>query len=329
MIKVSIIVPVYNVSPYICDCLMSVMSQTYTGCMECLIIDDCGTDDSIAISERMIADYTGSIQFRILRHKQNRGLSAARNTGTLQATGNYVFYLDSDDTISHDCIEKLISPILRDDSIEMVQGNVKRHKSIRESLRQFGKKYVPIATTNEEVRKTYFHLKQMNVTVWNKLIRRDFLINNDIFCMEGVLFEDYLWTFIFLKYLHKVAFVSDITYYYRIRPNSISTGTDQRTKDINCSIINYEIMTHLTPGFERDELNFYARDINGLYVNRMYDVPEFKKVFLLCRDNCRQYGGWWLRLLLTFGQLLGNYRNRKNRIFITYGLLRTDKYILL
>lgn len=61
---VSIIIPVYNVAPYIEDCLNSVMRQTYQGSMECLIIDDCGTDNSIAIAEQMIASYNGPIQFR-------------------------------------------------------------------------------------------------------------------------------------------------------------------------------------------------------------------------------------------------------------------------
>ena len=89
-LRVSIIVPVYNVAPYIADCLRSVMHQTYTGSMECLLVDDCGTDDSITIAERMIADYEGPIQFQILHHERNRGLSAARNTGTEAAKGEYL-----------------------------------------------------------------------------------------------------------------------------------------------------------------------------------------------------------------------------------------------
>ena len=78
--NVTIIIPVYNVAPYIKDCLKSVVRQTYRGGMECLLIDDCGTDDSIAIAEKMIKTYVGPICFRIIRHESNRGLSAARNT---------------------------------------------------------------------------------------------------------------------------------------------------------------------------------------------------------------------------------------------------------
>ena len=112
MLGVSIVVPVYNVAPYIESCLKSVMGQTYAGDMECLLVDDCGSDDSMAIAERMIGAYTGPIRFQILHHEHNRGLSAARNTGTDAATGDYVLYLDSDDELTQDCIERLMRLIL-------------------------------------------------------------------------------------------------------------------------------------------------------------------------------------------------------------------------
>ena len=103
-LKVSIIIPVYNVEQYIGNCLRSVMRQTYQGAMECLLIDDCGTDDSIAVAEGMIREYNdnanlnlnanlnegGGIRFRIIRHERNRGLSAARNTGTFEAVGENI-----------------------------------------------------------------------------------------------------------------------------------------------------------------------------------------------------------------------------------------------
>lgn len=92
--KISIIIPVYNVAEYITECLQSVIRQTYQGEIECIIVEDCGTDNSIAVAERLIAEYRGSIEFRILHHERNRGLSAARNTGTDAATGDYIYYLD-------------------------------------------------------------------------------------------------------------------------------------------------------------------------------------------------------------------------------------------
>ena len=75
--KISIIIPVYNVEPYISDCLQSVMRQTYKGEIECILVDDCGTDKSVEIAEKRIAEYDGPIEFKVLHHDHNRGLSAA------------------------------------------------------------------------------------------------------------------------------------------------------------------------------------------------------------------------------------------------------------
>jgi glycosyltransferase involved in cell wall biosynthesis len=119
---VSVIVPVYQVSDYVERCIRSVMAQTYTD-IECIIVDDATRDDSIDKCEALIKEYDGPIQFRIIHHEQNRGLSVARNTGFDAANGEYVYFLDSDDYITPDCIEKLVSVVKDDPTIEMVQGN--------------------------------------------------------------------------------------------------------------------------------------------------------------------------------------------------------------
>ena len=114
--------PVYNVAPYVERCLLSVMQQTRPA-EECFIIDDASTDSSVALCEQLIANYDGPTRFTILHHDHNRGLSAARNTGTDAATGTYIYYVDSDDEMTTDCLEKLAAPVEQDDSIEMVMGN--------------------------------------------------------------------------------------------------------------------------------------------------------------------------------------------------------------
>ena len=86
---VSIIIPVYNVASYIKRCLQSVGAQSHKN-LECILIDDCGTDGSIHFAEQFIKEYSGEIRFNILRHKHNCGLSAARNTGMKAANGDYI-----------------------------------------------------------------------------------------------------------------------------------------------------------------------------------------------------------------------------------------------
>ena len=303
--KVSIIIPVYNVAPYIGDCLRSVMRQTYSGTMECLLVDDCGEDDSMAIVERMIAGYDGTIQFKILHHERNRGLSAARNTGTLEAVGDYLYYLDSDDEITDDCLEKLMKPMIEHPEIEMVQGNACCHPMNGESFILVKEVILHLAKTNLEVRRCYYQFGQIYVSVWNKLLKRSIITTNNILCKEGLLFEDHLWLFFLLKYVENAAFVADITYHQKKRPQSITTGTDEQTRWYLLSTIYCEILNNLTPGHEQEECDYYARVIASAHVRYVHMVPKYKEILQLCREKCKQYGSRYSRLILTVSYILG------------------------
>ena len=267
---ISIVVPVYNVTPYIERCLSSVMRQTYEGAMECLVVDDCGTDDSIAIAERMIAAYTGHIRFQILHHESNRGLSAARNTGTESALGEYIFYLDSDDELLPSCIEKLIAPIVNDQSIEVAQGNYKwiKIKGVipRTSIRQSeGFDYM----THESVQKC----SVKDTHAWNKLIRKDFLSKNQLQFKEGLLWEDLLWDFYLSKNLSHFYYVPDVTYLYYRNPLSITTSMKREEKILHYMAVDSEIASNLTLGMEDKEALRY--------------LPHFLRHYLVAKGELK------------------------------------------
>ena len=188
MLKVSIVIPVYRVSAYIERCLYSVMNQTYS-VFECIIVDDSTDDDSIEKCERMLSSYKGAIRFVILHHEKNRGLSAARNTGLKAATGEYIFFLDSDDVITDDCIEKLMETASQDLSVEMVQGNAKTYNNsfFDNRTKHYSQRH---AESNENVRTLFYRNHEIPVYAWNKLIKRSFLFENHLFFHEGLLWED-------------------------------------------------------------------------------------------------------------------------------------------
>ena len=302
---VTIIIPVYNVAPYIEACLQSVMRQSYAGPMECLIVDDCGTDDSVAIAEQMIAKYVGPIQFRVLHHAQTRGLSAARNTGTMSAVGDYLFYLDSDDEITEDCIEKLMGKVEEYPDLEMVQGNLITHTFRGEEILLKKEMRVPMVDSNEEARQCYFQLHQMRVMMWNKILKREFIIRNNLLCKEGVIYEDTLWTFHLLKCLKKAFFVSDVTYHYLLRPNSICTGIDKYSQAKNQGVVYREILSELSPGFERQEINHYVDVVGRSYVKYSLFAPEINDAYQMCMEKGRLYGNWQSRVKLALFSLLG------------------------
>ena len=275
---VSIIVPVYNVAPYIEGCLKSVMRQTYQGEMECLLIDDCGTDDSMAIAERMVNTYKGPIRFEVICHEKNRGLSAARNTGINAAKGEYIYFLDSDDEITDDCIEKLTSPVMGDATIEMVMGNYTIHSDGCKVKRyeQPVVKQQEEMTSLEAVRDYYLNKRGFYVYAWNKLIRKDFLTRNNLWFKEGMLWEDYLWTFFVAKHLSHLYVFPDTTYIYYKRQNSITTRASWKEKALHMGLAYAEIADNFTDGESEREAKRFVKGFCFCYVKDPKN-PRFRQ----------------------------------------------------
>lgn len=286
--RVSIIIPVYSVSAYIERSIKSVMNQTYSD-IECIIVDDATPDDSILKCEQMIASYNGPIRFFILHHERNRGLSAARNTGTEAATGEYLYYLDSDDEMTPDCIETLLKPMIEDNTIEIIQGNHMDEK--KGPPDQFYKGCSSLAVSgNQDVRKHYYKHHHICASAWNKLIKRSFVERNHLLFREGLLFEDRLWIFYVLKKLESTYICKDVTYYYHANPDSITSKIDVAAVGNSFCLLYDEILTHLTIGNECQELRGYVYGFCKPYCLYVKQVPALSDIFIVYQKQAIQYG---------------------------------------
>lgn len=234
--KVSIIIPIYNVEPYIKDCLHSVINQTYQN-IEIILIDDCGTDNSMIIATEFINQYIDKFKIIIVHHSKNSGLSAARNTGILNATGEYIYFLDSDDTLPNNAIEKLISIALINNGLDFVIGGVKTYGDKVYTYPLHSKPYI---NNNKEIMKDYFLFK-WNVMACNKLIKKEFLVRNNIKFLEGFYHEDMDFSFKLAIHANQMACCYDITYNYLIRKNSITTYKKEKNYNDYFSIITSNI----------------------------------------------------------------------------------------
>ena len=116
---VSIVVPVYNVESYIEECLQSVCSQTYEN-LEIICVDDVGNDRSMDVVRSFAVK---DCRIKIIEHDKNKGLAEARNTGLEHVSGDYVFFLDSDDWLVDDAIEKLLSSAMTNNA-DVVVGQL-------------------------------------------------------------------------------------------------------------------------------------------------------------------------------------------------------------
>ena len=269
--SISVIIPVYNVRDYITECLVSVAEQTYTNNVECLIVDDCGKDDSILLAQAFVDGYEGDIDFRILRHERNRGLSAARNTGIVNARGTYVLFVDSDDTIMPDCLFHLVNVAHRYPTAEIIAAGAKTNWKGFEKQFTMEKPFPDFADNPQWIARTILMRGGKDgipVTAWNRLVKKDFLLEHKLLFREGILHEDELWNFMLAQKVRHIAFCKHDTYFYRTRPQSIMTGF--RDKDVHamaCLPMWKEMLEHFTPDLEKEQTHSLWQCINDVSPN--------------------------------------------------------------
>jgi glycosyltransferase involved in cell wall biosynthesis len=216
VLKISIIVPVYNVEKYIIECLLSIENQDFDNSYEVLLIDDCSKDNSILLANHFIANSSKGELFKTIKHSNNKGLSASRNTGIKNARGRYLLFLDSDDTLNKGSLSTLYKQIK---SNQLVVGNYKT----------FGVKtnvsFPELFLNNSSVKplKDFFLYKYYPMA-WNKLISRKFILENNLFFKEGIYHEDILWSYEVATKAKSIGVANFITYNYRIRLNSIMSS---------------------------------------------------------------------------------------------------------
>lgn len=327
--KISIIIPIYQVESYIKDCLQSVVKQTYKD-FEVILVDDCGHDASMQIA-REIMDAHPEITAHFLSHDHNRGLSAARNTGTEYAQGEYLYYLDSDDEISSNCIEKLVFP-LSQHSVDFVIGNYQllgNAEGIPQLCMSEG-----FILSNTEIRHLYA-TEKFYMMAWNKLISKNFLQKHNIFFEEGLIHEDNLWSFEIACEASSMAVVTDTTYIYKIRAASIQTeGNIQKDLNMRNRCIHSMIKFAMERHYLQDNILFHFLERNKTNLLEHSWLYDPSKAFSWYREirSMPHHGffaltnkRWWIKDLhyfwperigyfyLYFFQKLNNFKNKISR----------------
>lgn len=216
-IKVSIIIPVYNVEQYIEDCLKSVFSQSYSN-LEVIIIDDCGYDNSMKIVLSEINKHK-TFDIKIIHHSRNKGLSAARNSGIKKSRGDYLFFLDSDDTLPTNAIENLVNTAIKYFNPHFIIGEIVTYGFRTDKYPLFSQEYID----EDKIILMDYICNKWNTMACNKLIKRSFCLENNLFFLENKLHEDIDFSFRLAFYAKSMACCYNITYNYLTRNNSITT----------------------------------------------------------------------------------------------------------
>lgn len=207
---ITLIIPVYGVEQYITDCLESVMVQTNDS-FECILVNDASPDASAAIAQQLIDNYQGNIQFTLVNHQKNMGLPNARNTGIKHAHGDYLAFLDSDDTISPHFIATMYDIIGQHPNTDLIQCDISTDAQCN-----FDTSALPAyCADNKEIRKLYLSLGIPSL-VHSKLIRKQFLLSNNLFFNTTIIIhEDLYWSYYICMHAQTFAYCNQKIYHYR------------------------------------------------------------------------------------------------------------------
>ena len=225
MPKVSVIIPVYNTEPYLCECLDSIINQTLKD-VEIICINDGSTDSSLTV----LNDYAERDSRVAVISQENKGQSAARNEGFKIATGEYIYFMDSDDVLSLNALEILFNHAVKDKTDIIYFGADVFYET--EELKKLHSNY-----PNYYKRKAAYPLIYSGLDLFNQMmqhgdfkpspclqfINADFLRKNSIFFAEGIIHEDNLFSFLCCIQADSVKYLDNELFHRRVRSNSTMT----------------------------------------------------------------------------------------------------------
>lgn len=285
MSLISIIIPIYNVEPYILRCLQSIVNQTMSEGIECVLVDDCGTDKSVLVAEDFIKNYQGNISFRMIHHEHNRGLSAARNTGIRAAKGEYVYFLDSDDTITTDCMAGFLKIIKEHPGVDLIQGLIDQDSPY---MNQFATKEYPSYTDDRKyIKRALLDYNELPVCAANKMIRRQLIIDHALFFKEGIIHEDNYWSYFLAKYVRSLAVYPKKCYLYTENPISITKAVNRNKEIYSSKVIIKDFCNNVDVFLKGEQKVTILCFLNGVLNSSYYENEEHKgKLFNCLNSEC-------------------------------------------
>ena len=278
MVKVSVVIPVYNVENYLEDCLKSIVNQTLTD-IEIICINDGSTDNSQEILER----YAKKDERISVYTQKNQGHAVATNRGMTYATGEYLYLMDSDDIINENALD-LTYKKAKEADVDFVIFKAINYDSQKEEYyetQSYSMKEIHWRTQDKVFR--YDNVRDlifiMSVTPWSKLYKRQFIEDNNILFPEGLIFDDNIFFWDVLFSADKIIFLDEFLFTRRFYSTSSTNNGDLRFLD---SIeINNLIWDRFNKygHFEEHKNTLYNTRVLSLYTRFTKIRDEYKNEF--------------------------------------------------
>ena len=295
MVKISVIVPVYNVEKYIGKCLDSLVNQTLKD-IEVIVVNDGSPDDSQKIIDKYAAKYKNVKSYI----KKNGGISDARNYGLKYAKGEYIAFVDSDDYVDNTMMEKLYNKAI-EGSYDVVECNLhmvdERDRLIKDVYHTLSKNINSLDGKKE-------YMLDMYTSVWNKIYKKS-LFDYGIRFKKGVWFEDVEFLYKLIPFVKTIGFVNENLYYYVQHDGSITKTFDNR---LFCYVDNWNGVVEFYK--ENNLYDEYYNELEYSYVRYLY--ASFLRQSLNYKDK-KMYDK---TVEMSLENVKNNFSNyRKNKYF--------------
>ena len=300
MPKVSVIVPIYNVEKYLEKCINSLLSQTLED-IQIILVNDGSKDNSGNIAK----EYEKNNKDRVIYvEKENGGLSDARNYGLKYATGDFIAFLDSDDYIEKNAYEEMYNKAIEENADYVECDFIWEFPNKIRVDKQY-----PYKNKKEM-------LSFVRVVAWNKLIKRQLIIDNNLEFPKGLRYEDVEFTYKLIPFINKFAYVDKPFIHYVQREGSIANVQNERTAEIFTvldNVIEFYKKNNIYEKY-RDELEYnYARYLLCSSLKRMCKIKDKTIREKLLTES-------WERLKL-------NFPNWKENIILKTVNIGKNKYM--
>ena len=237
MTDISVIIPSYNSSKYIDKCISHICRQTFTGTLELIFVDDCSTDDTVLKIEKSIKHHAFRGVHKIIQHRINQGVAAARISGILNSVGEYVLFCDSDDWMDDRMCEVMYAEAksFASDLVVCDYNNIYA-EDIRVSSNNYADDYLQGLL-----------LCQCTGSLCNKLIKREILIREDFIYPKASYTEDYVYSVQLAIMAERIRYVAVPFYNYCHREGSLVKSKDATAirRRINENLENHRLVEEI------------------------------------------------------------------------------------
>lgn len=294
--KVSIIIPVYNVEKYLEECVESILTQDYEN-KEIVLVNDGSTDSSPSLCDKF-AEENECVK---VVHKENCGLSMARNTGIEHATGDYILFVDSDDFVESNSLDKIMETAIENDAdVVFLEAQKVFSDGAKQPLGDGINKTCVNGKSKIEVLR---HLSQCNkypAAAWSKLIKKNlFDENHDLLFEKGLLSEDLDWAFKLILSA-KTFGCCDVMYYNYRQGRTDSITNSLKLKNLTDVVYIMKKWIDLSKGFDEVGKKFVLSEL-------AYEYPIVTYIYASVKDEGKKS---YLKELKDMSWLL-NYREGK------------------